>query len=444
MGEDGAPGGAKALRVVIATDVQAVSDLQVLMGELAQGNEYGLEIAAVAREGTLVYSQAVEYGADVVLLSPNIPGYTPELVQRLLHHEERPILTVAVVPAVGDWAVTMEKAGAVGHLTTPLSRESIARLAAMLPPAIRDAYAYRTSDKYIPRISREVAQIVDRGGWRRQMVAFWSPAGGVGKTTLAANVAAALGVVANKTTLLVDADMNKGDAHLLFDLRAEDKNIYALAMQLQTFRGISAMDVKRYAVPYPKSNLSVLCGLPQTWMASESCLKDEAGIAFVRQLMELTEPANDFVVFDLGQSYNNPIHLAVLQRVDLIFLVVNSTVTTLHAGHKALGSLKQAGLLEGDRLRVVLNKYHKAHGIDRREVQEVLGGLPIFAEIAAEEDQEVVVALNDGMPLVLSNSKCRVALDMLQLAASLYPPLTQIRELQAGKRRGLLRSLLGG
>jgi len=143
-------------------------------------------------------------------------------VQRLYHYEEHPILTVALVPAVGDWAVTMEKAGAVGHLTTPLSPESVSRLAAMLPPAVRDAYAYRTSDKYIPRLSPEVAQIVDQGGWRRQTVAFWAPSGGVGKTTLSVNVAAALGVIANKRTLLIDTDMNKGDAHLLLNLEGED------------------------------------------------------------------------------------------------------------------------------------------------------------------------------------------------------------------------------
>ena len=200
------------LRVLLAIDLEAVSDVQLLMGELQAGNPYHLEIAGIAREGTVVYQDAVEKGADVVLLSPTIPGYSPEVVQRLYHYEEHPILTVALVPTVGDWAVTMEKAGAMGHLTTPLSPESISRLAAMLPPAVRDAYAYRTSDKYVPRLSPEVAQIVDRGGWRRQTVAFWAPSGGVGKTTLSVNVAAALGVIANKRTLLIDTDMNKEPA----------------------------------------------------------------------------------------------------------------------------------------------------------------------------------------------------------------------------------------
>ena len=76
-----APGSDQGLRVLLALDLGAVSDLQLLMGELQPGNPHHLEIAGVAREGTLVYADAVEKEADVVLLSPTIPGYSPEVIQ---------------------------------------------------------------------------------------------------------------------------------------------------------------------------------------------------------------------------------------------------------------------------------------------------------------------------------------------------------------------------
>jgi len=153
-------------------------------------------------------------------------------------------------------------------------------------------------------------------------------------------------------------------------------------------------------------------------MASDASLAGEQGMRLIKKLLELTEPAYDFIVFDLGQTYNHPVHLTVLQQADLIFLVVNSTVTSLYAGHKALGALRQAGLLEGDRLRVVVNGFdaeaHPRHGISRREVQDALEGLPTFAEIAAGENQEVTIALNDGEPVVLADGKVQVAQDLLQ------------------------------
>ena len=52
------------------------------------------------------------------------------------------------------------------------------------------------------------------------------------------------------------------------------------------------------------------------------------------------------------------------------------------------------------------------------------------------------MAQNDGEPLILADGKCRVAQDILQLSAALYPPLADIRRLQGGKQSGLLGKLL--
>jgi hypothetical protein len=114
------------------------------------------------------------------------------VIQRLYHHEKQPILTAALVPAVGDWAVAVERAGSVGHLAMPLSPESLSRLAAMPPRRCATPTLTAPPTATSPLLA-EVAQIVGRGGWRRQTVGFWAPSGGVGKTTLSVNVAAAPG-----------------------------------------------------------------------------------------------------------------------------------------------------------------------------------------------------------------------------------------------------------
>jgi Flp pilus assembly CpaE family ATPase len=204
------------------------------------------------------------------------------------------------------------------------------------------------------------------------------------------------------------------------------------------------MDVKRFLTPYRQSNLSTLIGIPQTWMASDARLSGEQGTRLVKRLLELTESAHDFIVFDLGQTYNHPAHLMVLRQVALVFLVVNSTVTSLYAGHKALGALRQAGLLEGDRLRVVVNKYHPRHGISRRQMQDALG-LPTFIEIAMNEDRKATMALNDGEPLVLSNSRVPVARNILELERDPVPFAGPGPEAAGGgKQGGLLGRLFGG
>lgn len=443
----------EAHRILIAVDVADLATVQTLMAELQQGNQYGLEIAGIARDGTLVHNLAVEHEADVVLLSPEIPNFQADVIRELFHYPDRPILTIALVPEAGDWAISMEKAGAVGHLTTPVTTSKLGDLAKLVSVKTREAFKFRASDSYIPQLSPDVARVVDRGGWQRTSIAVWSMAGGVGKTTLAVNMAVALGDTAGKRTLLVDADMNKGDAHLLLldaeRIRAyEAQNIYALAKHNQVTGQLTWADVERFLTPYTrrgqKTGLSLLMGLPQTWMAAEPCLEGEAGEAFTFKLLEVARPHFDFIVFDLGQTYNDPVHLAVLGRVDLIFVVVNSTVTSLNACHKGLAGLRDAGVLDPDRIRVVVNKYHPSHGIGRREVQKALDGLPTFAEIGMDTNHTVTIAMNDADPVVTGNPKSEVARDIVELAATLYPPLTDIRRLQAGKSGGLLDRILRG
>jgi len=50
---------------------------------------------------------------------------------------------------------------------------------------------------------------------------------------------------------------------------------------------------------------------------------------------------------------------------------------------------------------------------------------------------------NPDEPLVLANGKSRVAQNILQLGATLYPPLADIRRLQAGEKAGFLTRLFG-
>ncbi|HHJ07257.1 MAG TPA: hypothetical protein ENK24_07130, partial [Anaerolineae bacterium] len=455
---------AGALRVLVAVEAGLSSDIQVLTTELGRSGS-GLELAGFTWDGTLVYADALEKEADVVLLSPNLPGYDAEVVQRLFHYPDRPILTIGIVSKAGDWAITMEKAGAVGHLYTPLDPSAVRRLEAMLPGKVRETLQYRASDKYIPQLSREAAAIIDRGGWQRTTVAFWSLVGGTGKTTLAANIAASLGVIAGKKTLLIDADMNKGDAHILFDMTHDQpRNIYSLAARYMGSvkngrSGRSEMPLtmlKNHVTPYGNTQLSVLKGIPFTHMAASEYLGTYDTLDFMNALFDAAERLFDFVIVDVGQSYNQPVHLVALERAQLIYMLVNTTVNSLFHARQALrwtskpnrGADEQFRIyIDRDRLRVVANKFHERHGISRKEISKALEGLPVFREIPMAEEEEAVIAANAREPLVLYDRRSPVSQGILGLGESLYPPLGDVRRLALDgdkrEKRGLLARLLG-
>jgi pilus assembly protein CpaE len=433
----------KPIRILAALPPALMADLQTLMAALSPGNAHGVILAGLTYEGTALETDAVEKEADVVLLSPELPALNLEAVQRLYHHPDRPILTIALVEPNTDWARTMGDAGAVGHVTRPLSQDGIGRLAQMAQAELRKACQYRASDKYVPQLSARTAAVVDRGGWMRAALAFWSPTGGVGKTTLATNVAVALGVLANKRVALVDADMNKGNVHLLLGMQQAGKNIYSLATAYQQAGQMTPTMAQGHLTPYlagrQPTGLQVLMGLPQQWMAAKEPLAREQGMRFFEALLDVLRISFDFVVLDVGQTYNSPVHYAALKGVDSVFLVVNSSITSLTDARQALKALQDAGLAGGERMRVVVNKYHPRHGISRRNVQRTLDEMPVFHEIAMADDELPTIALNAGEPLILHDGKSPASQNILTLATTLYPPLADIQRLRGGKkkRRGL-------
>src|SRR5512136_1744763 len=107
----------EAVRVLIAAPF---NEIGVLLNKLPIGDEArGLSVVWHTSDGATVFKYAEELQASVVLLSPNVTNFDMDVVRRLSQHPQRPIITIALVPTVGDWAVTFQRAGAAGHLLVP-------------------------------------------------------------------------------------------------------------------------------------------------------------------------------------------------------------------------------------------------------------------------------------------------------------------------------------
>jgi len=443
------------VRLHIALPASTVNDIQLLMQKIGQGALAGFELGGISWQASQIAENVKDYDADALLLSPLIPGYNSSIIPMLYHNPEKPIVTIAVVPRENmEWASAMEEAGAVAHLTSPLTPEQIDRLAEIVPPAISKAWQERQSPKYVPRLSLPEAIVVDRYGWEKGTFAFWGPSGGQGKSTLAANTAAALSAIGGRHVLFIDADMNKADGHLYFDIPMGGNNIFALARKYWALQeaadGIlpyntlqSFLVEKRFKAS--SSPLFVLPGIPQAWMASDDALcgpEGRQGSAFTRALLQCATRSFDFVIVDLGQSVAHPVHWQALQEANIVFAICTTARTSINNLRKALEFLKDRMPME--KIRVVVNMFHPRHGVTPAQIQKALG-YPVLLTIPVASDEEAVIALNEGVPLVLYNINNPASQAMLNLASTIYPPLSEIlRRANWVKPQGFLARLLGG
>ena len=438
----GSPTGPSSAKLKLLVAVRQWGDVQQLNAVFAPGNPNGIEIVTWTQDGARIFGDATSLDADIVLIDPSVPAFEPNDIQRLYHHAAKPIVTLAALPPQGDWGSKLYQLGIKGHVDLPIGEAQARNLVAMAHTAVQDALRDRASPSYIPQIAPQVAQVIATHGWEKSVVAVWAAKGGVGKSTISENLAAVLGIIANRNTALIDANMAGGNAHVHFGLPEAQitKNIAALARRYQMNLGLNAQgssgnvgmlaattllsptEVQGHLTPF-LGKLSLMVGIPKQHLGGEDYFQGELGRGFMRELLQVIRMLADFVVLDLGQDTNAAVHLQALRDANYVFVVINPDAASIRATGEVMDTLFKHVQIDPKKFRLVVNRFHPEHGISRKDIVNALQ----MAEVGVVPDggPKVTASLNRGMPLVV-DSKGEIARDMVSIASTLYPPVTQV------------------
>ncbi|HZQ06350.1 MAG TPA: AAA family ATPase [Anaerolineae bacterium] len=431
-----------SLRVLIAT--QEFNEFRVLDRIYTEQPQLGIKPIGWCDNGLNLYQSAIDGDADVVIVDPETRSFQHEDIQRLWIYPKKPIVTIAAVPPQSGLANTMKQLGAVDLVTRPLTERSAHELVAKCHVGVQEALRYRGSVGYIPQMDSRTAQVIASRGWQQGVIVIWGPKGGVGKTTVAANLAVALGYIGNRRTVLVDANMAGGNDHHHFYQSIPStqlgKNINALAdrAMLNSRYGpiqpsatgmlgqrpiLPADEVDAHLFRYGESQLKLLIGIPRQHMGGYECFVDENGRAFVRELFATLRQFEDFIIVDIGQDANVPVHLAALEFGDYVYVVVTPDRSSILATKEALDTLFRHVKLARSKFRLIINRYHESSGISRAEIVKALD----MPEIATIPDGGPAVSniVNSGKPLMVDH-RGQVAESIISVASTIYPPTRDI------------------
>jgi pilus assembly protein CpaE len=279
-------------------------------------------------------------------------------------------------------------------------------------------------------------------GYQRQIVASYSPKGGVGKTTLGVNLATLLGVVANRPTILIDSNMNGGHVALHLNLK-HSYTIYTLARDflMHAPRDRMTPQLVRQHLTHYDGSLDVLVGISRMEQAGEEYLAGAQGELFIASLLEMTQQMADFVILDMGSSYNNALHRAALKRAHAILLLVTPDVAAVEDARKALETLKLFMDVSRDRVQLVVNYWTQDSGLRLPDIVNRVK-LPSRGAVPWDQTARITHSINIGRPhslVAFEDATLRreddVLKAMIEIAASIYPPMTTIY--QAGLKAGM-------
>ena len=243
------------------------------------------------------------------------------------------------------------------------------------------------------------------GGRRGRIVTVFSPKGGTGKTVLASNTAASVAKDEGKKALLLDLDLQFGDAAIMLGIEPE-KTIYDLVV------APGELDTEKLA-GYVTRHASGLDILPAPLRPEDAELVTEAKLA---QLLEVARESYDVIVVDTSPFFHGPM-LATLDRTDELLLICSLDVPTLKNVRLALQTLELLSF-PTDRISLVLNRANSKVGMKPGEVESAL---EVKVRFSVPSDRAVPIAVNRGNPVVLADSRADFSKAVREISKSVVP-----------------------
>ena len=252
-----------------------------------------------------------------------------------------------------------------------------------------------------------------------KVITLFSPKGGSGKTVLASNLAVTFARKNDRRTLLLDLDLQFGDAAIMMGIEP-DKTIYDLVMARRELDG----DALAGYVTAHQSGVHVM---PAPLRPEDAELVTEERLG---HLFAVAKESYDVVVVDTPPFFHGPV-LSTLDRTDQLLLVGTLDVPAIKNIKLTLQTLDLLHYPK-ERRHLVLNKTGAKVGLNPREVERALD-MQVAFEVPSE--REVPVSINRGVPLALANPRSSVVKALGEVADKLVPVRTAAGEDTKKSRR---------
>ena len=364
------------VRLLLIEDVPQVA--QYVRGLLVAQSQ--IKLIEVLTDGSRAVTQVPELRPDVVVIDALLQGRIKgmQLVKQL---HEASIDIPVIVLTVPQQPVDPDPAkGIHGVLSMPFSGyDLISR---------------------VSQVHKEHQSSGDRGP--SKTIAVFAPKGGVGKTTIAFNLAVAAAKLGTKT-VLVDGSIQFADLRALLRVPSDAASI----LDLPTDRIVES-DLADVLWRDP-SGIDILLAPPRIEMAEMVTLRD------LEKVLSLLRRLYDAVIIDMSVALDE-INLALLDRADIILEIVTYDSTTIHNTIALADTFRVIGYSPA-KVHYLVNRADSNAGIDPADLIKALGRVPEHS--VRSEGAVVVPANNQGVPFVLSNPQSGVSQDVERVAAEL-------------------------
>lgn len=385
-------------------------------------SEASIEVIEAVSDGESAVGLARRHKPDVVLMDLQLPGRSgieaTELITTLLPNTGVIMISQDGAP---DSLRKAMIAGARQFVLKSTTRQELVRTVREVhqTTVARRVLTGPTPDLQVRTPTPSLANEPRRIG---QIIAVFSPKGGVGVTTVAVNTALALRREHNSRVALVDGSLPFGDIAVFLDL-APNRSVMDLVVSPEQ---IDAEFIEGALSTHQRTGMKVLLAPPRPEMAEMVTAEQ------LRRTLTVLRDHYDFTVVDTWSCLDERV-LTILEVADRILLCFTLDLPAIKST-KVFLEVSELLRFPAEKIVPVLIKSTGTQGIEIRDVESTLGR-QLGAQIS-NDARLASRAINEGDPLVLGHTATVVAQDLRRLAADLAGDApTQMAESPAKARK---------
>jgi len=377
----------------------------------ALANVEDIETVGEVAEWETVLYQVGELLPDVILMDDVVPdacGLAEEITRQFLGTS---IIMLGEAPA-GDGFRRMMQAGVRDFLNNPCQP-------AELMEAIYVAY------EYSKKLQLPVAAGADQAAHKAKIITIFSNRGGVGKSTIAVNMATVMAKNFQTKTLLWDLDLYHGVVTVATGINQRGD----VTDMLNEIQYLDEEQLDNYLEKH-ESGLKILPS-PFTPEFADYVSEDH-----VNKILSVAKEAWDYIVVDCPSTFNETT-MEALRQSDVVLLVGSLDMGTIKNLKACLMILDKLNFPRA-RVKLVVNRVGREFGISLSDLEKTMQ-MSVFATVPSDA-KNVITGLNQGVPSAYSTPDTDFGRS-IQLLAKSVMGANAAKQQQPVQKKGLLGRL---